>query len=618
MLSTVPTAHDTHDREVLQGLRDLRVFAGPEGEFWLSFAERGTRLLHADWGVFLRKSNEAWHTFCFQPLVGQPKQGNLDPQQLDDLAQKILQEGIIYFLLQSRSDRKAAQMVLGIRLETGEADEQVIALFGRGPWQNIERQQDLLKLEFILDVPASYRTYRTLRRTREELDSVSEPLDLMLCINEHQRYLGAAMALCNEMAARYGCSRVSLGWARHGYVRVQTVSHMDRFDQKMDAVQALEAAMEECLDQDEEILLPEPEKATTVTRDHQKFASRYGQPAMISLPLRLDQRGVGVLTCEREKPFSEQDVRGLRIACDQVVRRLGDLKRYDRWFGARLADSLRSWIGGLLGVEYTWAKVIGMLMSLMLAFLLFGTMEYKVEAPFILRTKDLAFLCAPFDGYIEKVTRSPGDVVEQGERLLVLDTRELRLEESRAVADLQRYMREEEKARAKNALAEMQVAEALKKQAETRLEMIRYHLDYAEIKTPFAGVVVEGELEKLLGAPVRKGDVLLKVAMLENLYVEMKVSERDIHEVGEGLDGEIAFISRPDSKYTVTVERIEPMAVTEERGNVFLVRGRLSGDKAGWWRPGMSGLAKIHIGERWILWVLLHRTIDVLRMTFWW
>lgn len=618
MLSTAPTADEIQDREALQALRDLRVFPGSEGEFWLSFTEHAVRLLTADWGVLLRESSETWRIFCFWPIVGQLKQINLDPRQLDELAKKVLQENITYLLLQSGSDRKAAEMLLGVHLEIGETDEQIVALFGRKAWQNIDRRQDLLKMEYILDVPAAYRTCRTLRQTRAKLERVSEPLDLMLCINEHRRYMGAAMALCNEMAARYGCSRISLGWERYGYVRVQAVSHMDRFDKKMDAVQALEAAMEECLDQDEEMLLPGPEKTTALTRAHQQFAGRYGQQAMISLPLRLDQRGVGVLTCEREKPFSEQDVRGLRIACDQVVRRLGDLKRYDRWFGARLADSMKSWIGRFLGVEHTWAKVIAMFVSVMLAFLLFGTMEYRVEAPFILRTRDLAFLCAPFDGYIEKVTRKAGDVVEQGQRLLVLDTRELRLQESQAVADLQRYIREGEKARAEKALAEMLVANALKKQAETRLEMIRYHIDHAEIKTTFAGVVVEGELEKLLGAPVRKGDVLLKVARLENLYVEMKVSERDIHEIREELDGEIAFISRPDRKYDVTVERIEAMAATEEKGNVFLVRGRLSGEKAGWWRPGMSGLAKLHVGERRILWVLLHRTIDVLRMMFWW
>jgi len=36
-----------------------------------------------------------------------------------------------------------------------------------------------------------------------------------------------------------------------------------------------------------------------------------------------------------------------------------------------------------------------------------------------------------------------------------------------------------------------------------------------------------------------------------------------------------------------------------------------------WWRPGMAGVAKIHVGHRSFLWILTHRTVDFLRMFFW-
>jgi hypothetical protein len=37
-----------------------------------------------------------------------------------------------------------------------------------------------------------------------------------------------------------------------------------------------------------------------------------------------------------------------------------------------------------------------------------------------------------------------------------------------------------------------------------------------------------------------------------------------------------------------------------------------------WMRPGMSGVAKLDVGERSLLWVVTHRTMDFLRMYFWW
>jgi hypothetical protein len=121
-----------------------------------------------------------------------------------------------------------------------------------------------------------------------------------------------------------------------------------------------------------------------------------------------------------------------------------------------------------------------------------------------------------------------------------------------------------------------------------------------------------------LGAPVKKGDVLFKVARLDKLYAELKVDERDIHEIAADATGEIAFVSRPKLKFPVKLERIDPVAVTEEEGNIFLVRATFSEEISGWWRPGMSGMAKINVGKRNLLWIFTHRTIDFLRMFFWW
>ena len=93
---------------------------------------------------------------------------------------------------------------------------------------------------------------------------------------------------------------------------------------------------------------------------------------------------LGVVTCERsQEPFSEEDTRGLRVLCDQSARRLGDLQKHDRWFGARAASAAKESLSSLFGVEHTFGKLMGILISLALAFLIFGKLTYRVEAPFI-------------------------------------------------------------------------------------------------------------------------------------------------------------------------------------------------------------------------------------------
>ena len=37
-----------------------------------------------------------------------------------------------------------------------------------------------------------------------------------------------------------------------------------------------------------------------------------------------------------------------------------------------------------------------------------------------------------------------------------------------------------------------------------------------------------------------------------------------------------------------------------------------------WWRPGMSGSARIDAGERQVAWILTHRIVDTIRLWLWW
>ncbi|NTV03228.1 MAG: HlyD family efflux transporter periplasmic adaptor subunit [Chlorobiaceae bacterium] len=603
------------DKDLLERLRSLRQFQGSEGQFWVMLAELTVRLYSAEWNVMYRQQNGLWQPFCFWPLGRQAAAASLSQEQLSLMSEQAALEPVVYASC-GGDDAGLQSPLLCLRLMAGEP---VLAVLGRNhPPTDQERPLDLMKSELLLEIPERYRHNLEMSKARLQAAKAYEPLDLLLSLNEQQRFKGLAMALCNELTARLNCTRVSLGWVQDNYVHVQAISHMEKFERKMDVVQSLESVMEECFDQDEELAVPGPHDSTVLTAEHEDFSSRYGLPAMLSLPLRLDRKAVAVLTCERQNPFTTDEIHDLRIVCDQVVRRLGDLKDFDHLFESRIVRPLREWFGKFLGPEHTLIKVSGVAVVLLLAILVFGRMEYRVDAPFILRTEDLSYLSVPFDGFIDKVARKPGDFVRKGDLLLRLDTRELRLEESRAVADYDRYLREEEKAMSESKLAEMRVSAAQKEQAEARLDMVRFKLSYAEMRAPFDGVVVEGDLDKLIGAPVHKGDVLLKVAKLKDLYVEMKVSESEIHQFMLKQKGQIAFVGQPGRKIDVVVERIEPMAVTEKEGNVFLVICRIEGKPDLWLRPGMSGLAKVAVGQRQIIWILLHKTIDFIRMNLWW
>jgi multidrug resistance efflux pump len=307
----------------------------------------------------------------------------------------------------------------------------------------------------------------------------------------------------------------------------------------------------------------------------------------------------------------------IRLACDQVTRRLSELKHYDSWFGARWTANSREYFGHWLGPEHTWSKASAILIVLVLAALFLVQVTYRVQGNFILRSDDAEYLTAPYDGYIEQVYARAGDRVTNGEALLALNRSELLLDQAAVLADVARYQRQAEKDRAANDIASMRIDEAQAKQAQAQLDLVAYRLENAVIKSTVDGIVVEGDLRERIGSPVKLGDELFKVARIDTLYVQAEIPERDVNEIIGKTKGEIAFVTQPKLKYPVTIQMVEPAAVTKKDGNVFLVRMKLDHSAENWWRPGMTGLCKISTEKRTLFWILTHRTVDFLRMKLW-
>lgn len=437
-----------------------------------------------------------------------------------------------------------------------------------------------------------------------------------------QRFVRQAFELCSELAQQHGCDRVSLGWREGPYIRLQAISQIEKFDPKASAVRALESAMEEAADQPGDLPWPAPGdvpgELPQVARAHAVYARLQGTTHLLSVPLRSDGQVCGVLTLERNARAFEPDERWeLAELAQLAVHPMADLQARDRWWGARAWRAARQQLRALAGPRHSvWKLGLGSA-ALALLVLVFTPWDYRVEAVVNLRSKDVLFMPAPFDGYLREVHVEVGEPVRAGQLLASLDTRDLALEASMAAADLARHAREAEKAQAARQFADMQITRARQQQAAARLALVEHQLAQARVLAPHDGIVVEGDLKKNLGAPLRKGDLLLKLAQTGEIVVEIAIDEVDVHEVQPGSSGAFALVGRPDQRFAMAIERIDPVASLREGSNVYLARARFDGQVPEWWRPGMGGTARIDAGERSLLWVLTHRTVRFLRKVFW-
>jgi multidrug efflux pump subunit AcrA (membrane-fusion protein) len=460
-------------------------------------------------------------------------------------------------------------------------------------------------------------------------DDTVAMLDLAAQVMAEQRFGAATLVLVNGLAAHFGAAQVALGWRIHGAMRTVAISHVDKFEHNTENVHLLDEVFMEAIGQAGPVWHDESSanaKLDPRLAAHGKLARTLSFQHLYALPLaqahaRSAVNGAGAVLLfgfAQARKAAPPDA-DLLLSMGFLQPWLQQLQQRDRWWGARLRDWSTAGLSRWFGPSHPWRRASALVASLLLLFALFGTLNYRIESSAQLTTDATRLISAQFDGRVEAVQASAGDIVKAGDKLATLDTRELRQQQLDLSAERQRLDAETDKARAAGNLADLSIAQARTAQAEARLTRIRQYLAQAQAVAPFDGVVVAGERKDLLNAPVKKGDNLFRVARIDGLYVEILVPERDVRYIRPHAKGELRLLSRPDQVIPFTLSTVIPMAqVKGQEGNHFVVKGKLDRAAEVWWRPGMSGIVVIDAGNANVTWIFTHRLVDTLRMKLWW
>lgn len=614
---------DLDARALIEALHALR--AMPRlADWWDRYCALLAPLARARTALVLRRAASSWNV-----LGAAAGRENwlltAWPELLDEIATRALANGYAYS--PARDDQDRPRLLAVVRLS---GEDETLLLLDIAEQERPRLNELLLRAQLVADAPAAAPSTLPVPVPPAGLPalppaaSLLDLLDLAAVVMRERDYGAAALALVNGVVARAGITFAALGW-RHGeHVRIEAISHLDRFERNTESVNLLENAAEEALDQGCDIVHPAAGATAhggLVTQAHQQLYRGLGFGRVHSLAL-----GVGGETPEAVLLLAEQEIEGepewlpsLHVSLGLLLPWLARLRESDRWWGARLAAWLERRLGEFIGPSHVFAKVATVLLFGGLLYALLGSSAYRVEATAQMGTDSTRLIGASFDGYLERVEASSGDLVRAGALLAALDTRELEQQRAESLADSQRYRAEADKARALGNLADVEIAHRRLAQVEARLRRLRLALDQARIVSPFDGVVVEGERKELLGAPVRKGDRLFRLARIEGLYAVLHVPESDIRHVADGARGELALLARPDVYIPFVVETLIPIAqVKGQEGNFFSIKARFATPPEKWWRPGMSGLARIEAGQRNIAWIYTHKALDRLRMWLWW
>lgn len=458
------------------------------------------------------------------------------------------------------------------------------------------------------------------REREAALSQLTATLNLMATVLAEPGFTAAADALATELASRFDCDRVAIGFVRKGSAQVMAVSHSAQFGERMNLIRAIGLAMDEALDQRRTLVLPGPEDGALLLRDHAALSRQHGCDAILTVPFSVNvgrtRPASGAFTFERHLPFGRADIELCQGVVALAARVLESKRREERSAAARLTDGLSEGYRQLLGPKHFGLKLAALLLVSAVVFFSFATGRYTVSADAALEGAIRRASVAPYDGYVETAPRRAGDRVRAGELLASMDTRDLQLEQLRAAALVEQYSRQAQEALAGHDRAQGAISMAQAQQAQAQYDLLADQIRRAAIVAPFDGLVVSGDLSQKLGGAVRRGDVLFEVSPLNSYRVTLEVPEGEIDALRVGQEGRLLLLALPGREWPLTVTRITPVTVAHEGNSFFRVEAALarSGPDL---RPGMEGVAKVDAGERRLIWIWTHRLVDWLRVWAW-
>jgi len=478
-------------------------------------------------------------------------------------------------------------------------------------------QQALLQM---LQLGALWLTFILDKEKASQKDRLISVVELIATSLDQENCHAAVISTASDLATRLVCDRVSIGFVQSQNIQVSAISKTARFDKKSQIIRDIGMMMDEASDQDKLIVLPAlDQQPYQITIAHQAFIKKQGDKAICTVPLVNDGKIIGAICFERsnEQAFNHETIELI----EQIAQFIGpvfELKRKnERGIFSRILDSGKLFFSRVFGPQHLKTKTTLILLSILGVVLSTVTSDYRVTANASLTGITQRAIVAPVEGYIESAEFRAGDIVQKDNLLVKLSDKDLKLERVKWENQQQQLKKEYRTELAKHDRAKIGIINAKIKQAGARIALLDEQLSHTEIRSPFDGIIVKGDLSNNLGSPVEKGQVLFELTPQNDYRIILEVDETEIAAIKNKQGGQLILSALPDDNISFVIDKITPVAKAEEGKNYFRVEALLQDKASNQLRPGMQGIGKINIEERKLIWVLTHKFTDWLKLWLW-
>lgn len=315
-----------------------------------------------------------------------------------------------------------------------------------------------------------------------------------------------------------------------------------------------------------------------------------------------DMAAMGIVVCVgRAEHLQSKEVYSALIAQTQ-----SELQRWLQvWLSCRSGTKTAVWQRRLRFYR-TRPGRIGLIAAGVLLVCMALPLPYRPQRVCVVEPASKSFVASPIDGRIRQALVRPGDVVSAGQLLAHLDDEQLRWRLSTAESEYAVAGKKRDTALATRAGGELRLAQLEQERIALQIESLEQQLDRLELRSPVAGVIVQGDWFQSDGAPVSRGDVLFEVAPMDSMRVDIHLSTDDLARIEVGQTATVRVDAAPGAHWSAKLSRIDPRGKVIDSVVVFEATIDVE-NTSGQLRPGMKGTARLSSGTQSLGWLLFHR-----------
>ncbi len=415
----------------------------------------------------------------------------------------------------------------------------------------------------------------------------------------------ALVQLNTQLRNWAGSDELAIGIATaSGRIVLSSLSHVTSVDQRTEQSRAFTKALTECTIQKEMLCYPAAEDSTInsspVLKDLLNF-SENNQVVAVPFP---DTKGniIGAALFLWTKTANRTNIlksletgKHLMAAC---LTALQDKSSF------RITSAISNQGHHRRSKLRTSLLSIGIV--LLLVAISFTPVSFRLSTDCLAQPTSIRFIVSRFDGIMQEVLVQPGDEVRNGDVLARLDGRDNEFARAALAAERNKARKTRDHHLASGNTAAAQIAGLEEQRLEQQLSLLREKQNHLTLSSPVDGIILTGDMKRIEGSPVGRGQTLFEVSPLKAMIVELAVREGHISFVDPGMEVTVRFDAFPNTTWHGTIEKIRPKSMTRDNRNVFIAELEFN-NPDGRLRPGMQGKAKINAGTKPLGWILFRK-----------